>query len=189
MNIRWHPGVQPLLVDIDTVHQLPGNPRNGDIETLMESIRVNGFYTAVTVDTDTRHILAGNHRYAALLGLGATQIPVIWAKTYSTAEGNRIAVADNRLSDLARNDPALLAAILTDLNDTEIGLIGTGFTEDEYQHILDDASYEPLPEDGGLGFAPNDIYQVVIECDTEEQMNDVYATCLDHEWKAREVRL
>lgn len=185
--IRWHPDVVQHLVPIDSVHQLPGNYRNGDVEALMESIRVNGFFTSTLANRRTGNLLIGNHRYAALLGLGSDQIPVMWTDV-SDAEEMRIAVADNRLSDLARNDPGLLSTMLGVLSETEIGLLGTGWTEEEYAHLL--TENEPdMPEGEGFGIAVNGIYQVVIECDTEDAMNEVFTVCTDRGWTARKVVL
>lgn len=186
--IRIPEALKPLLVPIDTLNQHPDNPRNGDIEVIAESIRVNGYMAPVVVQATTRRILAGNHRYAAMLSLGQTQIPAVFVDV-TDEQAARYLVADNRTSDLARNDEALLAQILLDLSQSEIGLLGSGWDEHDMHALLLEVDKDPLPEGEGFGFAPNDVYQVVIECDSVEQMEEVYASCVDREWNARKVLL
>jgi len=60
-----------MLVDIETVKQADRNPNQGDVDAIAESIVLNGYAVPVIARRDTREIIAGNHRYAALLSLGA----------------------------------------------------------------------------------------------------------------------
>ena len=133
--VRFHPTLEPLLVPIEEVGQYPGNPRNGDIEMIAESILVNGMYQPIVAQRSTGHILAGNHRYAALLSLGETRIPVVWVDV-DDAEARRIALADNRTSDLARYDDALLLELLEALGNEETALLGTGYTPGDVEDLL-----------------------------------------------------
>ena len=187
MAVRFHDASKALLVPITSVRQLPDNYRNGDIEALMESITVNGFYGAVLVNYEGV-ILAGNHRYQALLGLGADSIPVLYADGDHQA-GLRIAVADNRLSDMARNDPALLLDFLEQLRESEEGLLGTGYVQDDLEQLLLSIQPPPLPGGGGFGEGLATIFQVVIECESEADVREVLADALDRGWNAREVIL
>lgn len=181
-GVSFVEGVRSLLVPIDLVHQHPDNPNNGDIEELVQSIQVNGFYTAVTVDKNTKEILVGNHRYQALLALGAKQIPVIWAD--KSEEGRyRILVGDNILARLARMEPAQTAAILRDLKDTtDLGLAGTGVSDMAYEKMLIDLAKEtePIPANGGFGTHQATIFQVVVEFDNREERDEAYASLMDH---------
>lgn len=181
--VQFAEGVTPLLEPIDTVRQHPRNPNNGDVEALTESIQVNGFYTAITADKDTGYILAGNHRYQALLALGATQIPVIWAKK-DTEGALRVLAVDNRLSRLARMDDAAQLELLKDLQETEIGLFGTGFDDLSMELLMQQVAMEAeAPIGDGEGFgpgdAPNGIYQVVVDFYDEAQRDDLFATLAD----------
>lgn len=184
--IRWHPDVVPHLVPIETVHQRPGNFRNGDVEALMESIQVNGFFTCTLANRTTGNLVIGNHRYAALLGLGATQIPVLWS-TLTPAEETRIAVADNRLSDLAWDDPALLADDLHELSQTQIGLLGSGWTQREYDRLVADPPVR-LPPEAPVIF-DDDLWQVVVEVPSKADADELQAHLADQGYESRVVGL
>lgn len=181
--VRFADGVKPLLVPIDSVRQHPDNPNNGDVDAIVESIQINGFFTAITVDQDTGYILAGNHRYQALHALGATEIPVIWTKQDPTS-ATRILVADNRLGQMAQMDNAALAELLQDLQETETGLAGSGFDDDSLQALLAQVALDQEAEIGegngfGSGEAPNGIYQVIVDFYDEDERDNLFASLVE----------
>jgi ParB-like chromosome segregation protein Spo0J len=175
--VRFAEGVKPMLVPMDQVRQHPQNPNNGDLDALIESIQVNGFVTAITADANTGYIIAGNHRYQALHALGATEIPVIWVDHMDDSGAVRYMVADNRTGKLAVIDEHALAALLTDLSDTDMGLAGTGYDESTYQRLLLDMMADPdIPQDGGFGeAAPSGIYQVVVDFEDKDDRDFLFA--------------
>lgn len=134
MNVRIAEEIRDLLVDIETVHQYPGNPNSGDIDAVAESIEVNGFYSPILVQASTGYIVAGNTRYAAMLSLGATMIPARLVEM-SDEQAKRILVVDNRTNRLGRDDDAALAELLDDLSGTDIRLLGTGFIPDDLDRL------------------------------------------------------
>ena len=79
MSIDFHSSLLDLLVPIEQVQQHPLNPNNGDMDAVVDSILGNGFYNPVVVQRSTGYIVAGNTRYAALLSLVETVIPVVYA--------------------------------------------------------------------------------------------------------------
>lgn len=191
--VRFAAGVQALLVPIDSVHQHASNPNNADLDALIESIQVNGFVTAVTADAKTGNIIAGNHRYQALHALGATEIPVIWVDHMDATGAVRYMVADNRTGKLAVIDESALAALLTDLNDTDLALAGTGYDPDSYDRLLYAIAQEPeIPTEPGFGtgHAPLGLFQVVVDFEDENARDDLFAELADrYEDKARIVNL
>src|SRR5262245_1571138 len=136
-----HEELQPLLVDINTLRPHAENPKNGDIDAIVESLTVNGMYRPLYV-TDDGVILAGNHTYHALLELGATQAPVIRLHVDGT-QARQIMLADNRIADLGRYDDALLLDLLEQL-DADGALHGTGYTDDDME-LLRLAQLDPPP--------------------------------------------
>lgn len=186
---RFPDSLGPLLVPINSVQQFPGNPNNGDLDELLTSIDVNGFITAVTVDKKTGYILAGNHRWQALHALGAEHIPVIWAEQ-ALDGGKRYLIADNQIGSLARMDEHALVQMLQDLQNTELGLIGTGFDAEALDRLLIDLSTGgDIPVGGGFDVAPNGIYQVVVEFETEDQRDELFADLAGQYDKVRTVNL
>ena len=128
--------VKPLLVPITSVQNWPKNPRSGDLTALVESITKNGFYQPVVAQRSTGYVIAGNHRKAALESMGATEIPVVFVDA-SDEDAARIALADNRTSDLAFYDDAQLFELLSGLVDEGGGgLEGTGYDRAAYQLLL-----------------------------------------------------
>lgn len=140
-----HPDLEPLLTPIGDVVPHPENPRNGDVDAIIESIRLHGLYAGVAAQTTTRRIIVGNHRYAALMELGAERLPVTWADVDDDL-ALRILLGDNKIGDLARNDEAQLLDLLRRLDTFD----GTGFTPRDIERLISrvDAPMELL---AGLG--------------------------------------
>ena len=124
--IRFHPALDDLLVDIDDLQPHPQNPNNGDTDAIAESIQVNGYYAPVVVQRSTNRIVVGNHRYAAMMQLGATKIPAIYLDL-DDEQALRVMVVDNRTTRLGRDDEGLLLDLLTVLSQTDLELLGTGY--------------------------------------------------------------
>lgn len=189
--VRFADDLKPLLVPIDSVRQHPDNPNNGDLEKLIESIKVNGFNTVCTIDAETGYLLAGNHRWQALHALGATHIPVIRAQPTDEG-GTRYLLADNAVGQAAQMDKAMQVQLLKDLQDTPLGLFGTGVDDQELQDLMQAMLAEqhmPLAP-GGFDQAPNGIYQVVVEFNNEDDRDELFAELADqYEDKVRTVNL
>ena len=116
------------MVPVDALEPHPQNVNRGDVEAIIESIRHNRFYGAVTAQKSSSRILAGKHRWLAARECGLQVIPTIWADV-DDAEALRIMLADNRTTRLGMDDPAALADLLQSLPD----LAGTGFDGDALQ--------------------------------------------------------
>lgn len=141
-----------LYVSVDEIDPHPENANRGDLDAIKESIRVNGYYAPIVVQSSTGYILAGNHRYRAAKDLGHAAVPVIYLDVDDEA-AKRIMVADNRTTRLGHDDDALLAALLEDIGESDTGLLGTGYTHADLQTLLDaqdrfneEFEHEPTPE-------------------------------------------
>lgn len=128
------------LVDVSTLKTHPRNPRRGNLDTIRESIRVNGFYGVLVAQRSTRRILAGNHRFLAARDEGHTSLPVVWVDVGDT-EALRILAADNRTSDLGGYDDPLLASLLAGLSETTEGLLGTGYDLEDMARLSDASDF------------------------------------------------
>lgn len=130
--IRFHSAVTHLLVPIERVHPHPDNANNGDVDEIVVSIVRNGCYRPIYADSEGT-ILAGHHLYAALLELGATQVPVMFLDTEpGEDEGVRILLGDNRIARKAKMDSGLELKLLQTLDD----YTGSGYTEKEVVAFL-----------------------------------------------------
>lgn len=153
--IRYHTGVQPYLTSPDSITPDPTNANNGDVDALIESILTNGCYRPIYAAKETGTIVAGHTLYAALLEMGAGVIPVQWIDGDREQEV-RINLADNEIARRARMDYGLLVDTLDYLDQTEKGLLGSGFTQERYEDLrllalneqafhVPEADPEPLP--------------------------------------------
>jgi hypothetical protein len=157
-----------MYVAVEEVDPHPDNANVGDVEAIKESISVNGYYAPLIVQSSTGYILAGNHRYAAAQALGFEKVPVIYLDV-DDEEAKRIMVADNRTTRLGHDDDEALSALLTELGDSEVGLLGTGFNHADLQSLQDklekfDADLMPEPEvEDGFGKQQEDWALEVLE--------------------------
>lgn len=132
------------MVSVKRLKPHPKNPRKGNVGMLREMIRSNGFHGALVVQKSSGHILAGNHRFLAARDEGMTKVPVLWADV-DDKTALRILLADNKASDAASTDQALLAGIFEGMDD----YVGTGFKDDEIERILKAAEApDEFPEFG-----------------------------------------
>lgn len=133
--VRFAGDLEAMLVSIDDVAQHPDNPNSGDVDIIAESILAHGFLNPIIAQRSTGYILAGNHRYAALLALGESRIPVVWHDG-DDEQARRILIMDNRSSEVAVRDQHALEELLKSLEESEIGLAGTGYDEDSLHELI-----------------------------------------------------
>jgi len=140
-RVRFQSDLQPLMVPIDKVRPHPDNPNSGDVEEIASSIEENTMYRPVWAQRSTGYILGGHHVYAACLALGSDEVPVIWCDV-DDETALRILVGDNQIARLAVIDEGLLAPLLARLEQTERGLLATGFNPIDVEQIT--AKAEPI---------------------------------------------
>lgn len=142
-----HPERLGQLIPLAELRPYWRNYNNGDVDSIAESLTVNGQYKAVTVNRGTitgrpGEVLAGAHTYAAALQLGWTHMAGDYVDVDEEAAA-RINVVDNMSARRARPDKGLLAGILTDLPD----LMGTGVSREQLDRLIA-GNNEPLLPDG-----------------------------------------
>ena len=119
--------------NVDELAGYHRNPRRGDVDAIARSLEVNGQYRPIVVNIGTHtgrplEVLAGNHTLAGARQLGW---PTIQATTVDVDDlaAARIVAADNRTADLGGYDDTILAELLQQLADDDMGLDGTGYTK------------------------------------------------------------
>jgi DNA modification methylase len=113
-------------VDPKTLKPWAKNPRkdNADaIAKVAESIRSFGFGAPILARRSTGEIIAGHTRWKAAQQLALTSVPVRFLDI-SEREAHLLALADNRLGELAEWDSAELNAILASYDVGDIALAG-----------------------------------------------------------------
>jgi ParB-like chromosome segregation protein Spo0J len=161
-------------VKIDDLTPYEGNARRGKIDTIVESLQINGQYRPIVVNKGTHtgrrnEILAGNHTWQAAAKLGWDKIDVHWVDV-DDAAARRINLVDNRANDIAGYDEAELAALL---KACEGDLAGTGYTEADLEKMFNDAVGD---DDGDADPGMGDLeYRIVVDCRDEDHQADLLA--------------
>jgi hypothetical protein len=119
--------------ELDQLVLLPGNPRQGDVGAISQSLERFGQLKPIVVN-DEGVILAGNHTYLAAKALGWTHVAAV-VGGLEGAEQSAFALADNRLSDLATYDNELLYEMASHV-ETETGsMAGIGYDDSDLEDL------------------------------------------------------
>lgn len=142
------------MVDPATLKPWPQNPRKNDgepVEMVAASIQRFGFAAPIVARLETREIIAGHTRWKAAMRLKLGEVPVRFVDL-SEREAHLLALADNRLGELAEWDTPELHTLLAsyDLGDQMVA----GWDEKDMRELeraargdseLDDDEAPPLP--------------------------------------------
>lgn len=140
-------------VKIGDLVPYPDNPRQGDIDYIMESIVLNGQYRSIVVRESDSVILAGNNTYEAMVRLNEEgweedvpnglvippgEFPFISVEWIDADDdlSEKILLIDNASSDRSNYDFDVLGALLLGRD----SLIGTGYDESSTRSILEKMS-------------------------------------------------
>jgi DNA modification methylase len=142
------------MVDIGSLKAWPHNPRKNDgepVARVADSIRRFGFAAPIVARLETREIIAGHTRWKAAQLLKLAQVPVRFVDL-SEREAHLLALADNRLGELAEWDTPELHELLASYDVGEQLVAGWG--EKDMRELeraargaaeLDDDEAPPLP--------------------------------------------
>ena len=153
-------------VKIEDLYPHPKNPRRGNIEAIKNSLAANGQYKPIVVNVQTKHILAGNHTYKAAKELGWQEIEVVWVDVPEQEE-LRILLADNKTSDMAIYDSHELTMVIQEIANTEMGIFGTGFEDEELNEILN--SIDDSGMNGDMGGEQSHQARIMLFVDKDEE--------------------
>lgn len=132
--------LREMRIQVDTVEPFPGNPREGDVGAIAESLRRFGQQKPIVVQESTRYIVAGNHLWRAAVALGWSEIAAnVVPMDDKTAEA--FLIADNRTSELGTYDDDALGVLLAKIA-KEGNLRGTGYDGEDVDRFLQDLERE-----------------------------------------------
>lgn len=134
--------LRPMLVAVEDLTLFPGNPRRGDVEALRKALRRFGQRKPIVVQASTHYIIAGNHLYQAAVAEGWTHIAATLADLDDT-EAKALALADNQMSALGKNDTHALMEWLGDLASKSAIDDALGFPREQISRFLSSLSYDP----------------------------------------------
>jgi ParB-like chromosome segregation protein Spo0J len=161
-----------VWVAVEELKPWVDNPRKNDkaVAQVARSIRRFGFGAPVLARKQNGEVIAGHTRLKAAIRLGLKMVPVRYLDL-DPAEAHLLALADNKVGELADWDDDKLAAIFRQLQAEDHDLLeGTGFSDKELAKLLDDEDGADI-DDPDLDAR----YEVLAECIDEAQQREVIA--------------
>lgn len=166
-----------ILEDILNLVPYAKNPKNHDkkdINLIIKSIKRNGWGDPLLVCPETKEVLSGNGRLMAAKELGMEQVPVVYApKGLTEKQKADLVIASNKLVEISGyndNLDALVEEFDLDLEDFGIEL------NDNKPKTL-----KEVPIEEG--------YEVVVECESEEEQQQVFEQLTEKGYKCRVLTL
>ena len=145
------PKLEHLAVDIATLHELPGNPRRGDVDAVARSYATFGQQKPIVVQRRGRRtvVVDGNHQLKAARQLGWDKIAVSPFKVKdaktgrvragTVAEADAYALAVNRTADLGVYDDALLAKMIESISHDADLMAAASYSHNDLLALLNGA--------------------------------------------------
>ena len=135
-------------VAIDTLAPWDKNPRRNDeaAKEVAKSIQRFGFGAPILARSADRVVIAGHTRLKAAALLKLDKVPVRFLDL-DPAEARALALADNKLGELAEWDAEILGDVLRELEADGAVLDGLGFSEEELRALMADPEVEPSDSD------------------------------------------
>lgn len=128
-------------VAIDQLTPWEDNPRDNDaaVPEVAASIRRFGFASPIIARKADGMVIAGHTRLKAALSLGLDRVPVRYMDLDPT-DSRLLALADNKVGEIATWDDEALAGVLRDLDadGALAGIEGLGFDQSEIDAALED---------------------------------------------------
>jgi hypothetical protein len=123
--------LKSLIIDIDKLVPLLGNPRKGNVDAIVASYKEFGQLRPIVAKPNgdgTFTVIAGNHQLEAAKKMGWEQIAVT---QYDVDDQKAVAfaLADNRTSEMGHTDPTLLQEALDQV-------------VEDYSELLDDLGWD-----------------------------------------------
>tara|TARA_R100000808_G_scaffold14841_1_gene34851 strand:+ start:268 stop:1491 length:1224 start_codon:yes stop_codon:yes gene_type:complete len=163
------------------------NPRDNTeaIAEVAKSIRRFGFGAPIVANSRDSTIIAGHTRLEAAKRLGLEEVPVRWMDL-DPVDAKALALADNKVGEIATWDDAMLAQVLADLAAVDESVLAdTGFSDEELSELMADVDGAEDVEDPGPGEPPEEPVSQVGEIYALGPHRLVCGDCTDPDLVAR----
>jgi len=150
---------------IDSLVPWESNPRDNSaaVSEVAKSIERFGFASPIICRSADRMIIAGHTRARAAKQLGIDKVPVRFLDL-DPADAKLLALADNKLGEIADWDDESLAQVLLELRNDDADLLLSGFDQDAIDKLLGEVDYSGDPNE----LVP-DVWEVLVKCDDERE--------------------
>ena len=145
--------------DIQSVFPMPDNPRKNAeaVQPVADSIKRFGFGAPLVARKSDRVLIAGHTRLQAAQLLGLDKVPVRFVDL-DPAEARALALADNKLGEIATWDDEQLREVIAGLESDGVDLAGIGWSDDELSALLEEPpAPEPEPDTSGDDNIPAEV--------------------------------
>ena len=134
-------------VAIDAIQAWDKNPRNNEhaVQSVADSIERFGWGSPIIARKSDGVVIAGHTRLKAAQRLKMDKVLVRYLDL-DPAEAAALALADNKIGELADWDDEGLRAVLLELDAEDVNLDGLGFTDEELDAMLTAAEMDLEPE-------------------------------------------
>ena len=161
-------------VAIDAIQAWDKNPRNNEhaVQSVADSIQRFGWGSPIIARKSDGVVIAGHTRLKAAQRLKMDKVLVRYLDL-DPAEAAALALADNKIGELADWDDEGLRAVLLELDAEDVNLDGLGFTDEELDAMLtaaemdldgdtdtDHSSDDDIPEDPPALTKPGEVIQI-----------------------------
>ena len=134
-----------VWVSIDELAPWKENPRKNElaIEQVAASIKRFGFGAPLVARAADKQVIAGHTRLLAAKALGLREVPVRFLDL-DPVDAKLLALADNKLAELAEWDEASLGRLLQELRAQGAEVTASGFDDKEIDRLLADLNAKDL---------------------------------------------
>lgn len=136
-----------LLEPIDRVVPDPANPRRTkNLDALVRLFRRYGYSDPIVASTATNMIEAGHQRYAALVSIGATHVPVIRTQ-HGSLDAAGYNIGHNRSNEVVAewDDEALRKLVSALKREDAEAVADLGWSDDELERLLGEFTVDEAP--------------------------------------------
>ena len=165
--------MQELKIEYLTLDKLKPYDQNArkhqeaDLSTIKASITEFGMSDPIGVWGKDNIIVEGHGRYLACKELGIDNVPVIHLDHLTDEQRRAYALAHNKTAEMSEWDIDLLGEELDGIFDIDMSDFGFDLIEEEEEPTAP-------TERKDLSDKVGETYEVIIECDSEEQQAEIY---------------
>lgn len=154
--------ISKALSDIVPYEKNPRKISDEAVNAVAESIQEFGFKNPILIDKHNV-IIAGHTRRLASLKLGLERVPCVVVDDLTPQQIKALRLADNKTNELAKWDFGELDKELADLLDMDMERFG-----------FDLENHEEEEEDDADMIGSGRDFCIIIDCETESDMNETY---------------
>ena len=181
-----------LNIDIDKIIPYVNNPRNNEeaIDKVASSIQEFGFKVPIVIDKDNV-VITGHTRLLASKKLGLKEVPCVVANDLSEAQIKAFRIADNKVSEYSKWDKDLLRIELEGLEemDFDLDLVNIDYSDFDLEIDCIEDDFVEIKEREDLSDKVNSAYEIIIECDNEEEQEEMYNRFIEEGLRCRVLTL